>query len=249
MSTVAVIPVKRLGRALRRLSRILQPDDRRELQIAMLEDVLAACRAAERLDGIVVVTEDPDAAMLAQDSGAAAVPDHDPPEGMNAAVEIGLQTVDEHGADAALILVSDLALASGPAIDAVIDAAPGGRGAVLVPSRDGTGTNALLLEPPRALVPQLGANSRAKHLAHAAQLEVRLVELEVSELALDVDTAQDLADLARSPSKGRAAELTRERGLVSQTRDSGTPRVAESQVSGERTQPGPDDQDRPVGRS
>lgn len=214
MSTIAVIPVKRLGFALRRLSRVLAPDDRRDLQIAMLEDVLAACRDAERLDGIVVVTEDLDAAMLAQDSGAAAVPDHSPPRGMNAAVEIGLETVDEHHADAALILVSDLALASGTAIDAVIEAAPRGRGAVLVPSRDGTGTNAFLLEPPKALTPQLGRDSRAKHNALARERELPLVELAVPELGLDIDTASDLADLGRSSSQGKAAELTRVRKLA-----------------------------------
>ena len=209
-----MIPVKRLGFALRRLSRVLAPDDRRALQIAMLEDVLAACRDAQRLDGIVVVTEDLDAAMLAQDSGAAAVPDHSPPQGMNAAVEIGLETVDQHGADAALVLVSDLALASGAAIDAVIEAAPGGRGAVLVPSRDGTGTNALLLEPPKVLTPRLGPDSRAKHVALASERELPLTEVVVSELGLDVDTAADLADLARSTSAGRAAELTRTRKLA-----------------------------------
>jgi 2-phospho-L-lactate guanylyltransferase len=215
MSTVAVIPVKRLGRALRRLSRVLEPDDRRALQVAMLEDVLSACRAAERLDGIVVVTEDLDAAMLAQDLGAAAVPDHSPPRGMNAAVEIGVETVDEHGADAALILVSDIPLASGPAIDAVIDSATGGRGAVLVPSRDG---NALLVEPPGALAPQLGPDSRAKHLALAGERDLQLTEIEIPELALDVDTAKDLADLANSANSGRAAELTRARGLVDSSR-------------------------------
>jgi 2-phospho-L-lactate guanylyltransferase len=218
MSTVAVIPDTRLGRALRRLSRVLEPDDRRALQVAMLEDVLSACRAAERLDGIVVVTEDLDAAMLAQDLGAAAVPDHSPPRGMNAAVEIGVETVDEHGADAALILVSDIPLASGPAIDAVIDSATGGRGAVLVPSRDGTGTNALLVEPPRALAPQLGPDSRAKHLALAGERDLQLTEIEIPELALDVDTAKDLADLANSANSGRAAELTRARGLVDSSR-------------------------------
>lgn len=214
MSTVAVIPVKRLGRALRRLSKVLRPDDRRALQVAMLEDVLAACRAAERLDGILVVTEDPDAATLALDAGAGPVADHSPPQGMNAAVQIGLEVAAAHEVDSALVLMSDVPLVSGSTIDAVIAAAPTGRGAVLVPSRDGTGTNAFLLSPPDALEPRLGPGSRAAHLGLAAEAEMAVTELDLPELALDIDTAADLADLARSDSTSRAAELTRARDLA-----------------------------------
>ena len=66
------------------------------------------------------------------------------------------------------MLTADLPLARPDDIDAII-AAPLGAGpsAVLVPSADGTGTNAMLLRPPAALRPRLGPDSLARHRAQA----------------------------------------------------------------------------------
>src|SRR5699024_6499169 len=80
-------------------------------------------------------------------------------------------------------------------LDAVIDHAPRGRGVVCVPSRDGTGTNALLLRGPRVLEPCLGPDSLAAHTAQARARGLSLVRHEVPALALDVDTPEDLAVL------------------------------------------------------
>ena len=58
----AVVPVKPLRGALRRLTTALEAPVRRELQVAMLTDVLEACAGAPGLEGVMVVTSDPDAA-------------------------------------------------------------------------------------------------------------------------------------------------------------------------------------------
>jgi 2-phospho-L-lactate guanylyltransferase len=198
MSTAAwaVIPVKPLRGALRRLTTALEAPVRRQLQVAMLTDVLAACAAARRLAGVLVVTSDPDAAALARTITAArVVPDLDPPRGMNAAVSRGLAAVADSGATAALVLTADLPLARPDDIDAIVAAAPPGPSALLVPSADGTGTNAMLLTPPGALAPRLGLDSYARHLDGAARRGTVAGHLELPRLALDIDTPADLAAL------------------------------------------------------
>ena len=84
---------------------------------------------------------------------------------MNAAVEIGLAEAARSGAEAALVLTADLPLASAGEIEAALAAAGPPGSVLLVPSRDGTGTNAMLLRPPTAMRPALGPDSRARHLA------------------------------------------------------------------------------------
>ena len=66
---------------------------------------------------------------------------------------------------------------------------------LLVPSRDGTGTNAMLLRPPSAMRPALGPDSRARHLARARRAGLTALTRELPGLALDIDTPADLLAL------------------------------------------------------
>ena len=117
----AVIPVKPLRGALRRLTPALDAPVRRALQVAMLTDVLEACAGARQLAGVMVVTSDPDATVLAEGiAGARVVPDHAPPRGMNAAVVRGLAAVAGQGAEGALVLTADLPLARPDDIAAIL---------------------------------------------------------------------------------------------------------------------------------
>lgn len=193
----AVIPVKPLRGALRRLTSALEAPVRRELQVAMLTDVLGACAGA--LEGVLVVTSDPDAARLAQAiASARVVPDHTPPRGMNAAVARGLAAVADAGAEAALVLMADLPLARPADIAAIVEAGRPGPSALLVPSADGTGTNAMLLRPPAALAPGLGPHSYSRHAAQAARRGMVADRLGLAHLALDIDTPADVMALVRA---------------------------------------------------
>ena len=60
MKIWAVIPVKELGAAKQRLAGALDPALRRELALAMLEDVLDCVAAVPQLAGIIVATVDPE---------------------------------------------------------------------------------------------------------------------------------------------------------------------------------------------
>jgi 2-phospho-L-lactate/phosphoenolpyruvate guanylyltransferase len=195
-TTWAVVPAKRLSGALRRLAPALPRPLRRELQVAMLEDVFSACAGAPGLAGLLVVSSDPEVAAQARRlARAEVIADHDPPRGMNGAVARGLDWAEEAGAGAALVLTADLPLIRPDDVAAVLGAARPGPSAVLVPSHDGTGTNAMLLRPPRAIAPRLGPRSLGRHLAQAARRGVAVERLERPRVALDIDTPRDLAAL------------------------------------------------------
>ena len=83
----------------------------------------------------------------------------------------------------------------------------------IVPDRHGTGTNALLLTPPDAIEPSFGPGSRARHEAAAAAAGAECRIAEPPSLALDVDTADDLAAL-RAALDARTGGAAHTRGLL-----------------------------------
>ena len=206
----AVVPVKRLGYALGRLSGVLDRAERRVLQSAMLGDVLAALAGSARLGEIVVVTSDQRARAVAESIGARTVADHDPPEGINAAVSLGLDALDAHSA---LVVVSDLPLITTADVDHLIGAAPEGDAVVLARSQDGTGTNAMLITPPGAFAPNLGPGSLALHVAQSAAIGVSAEVVYHPGIGLDVDTPDDLAELVRREPGGATGRALARLGL------------------------------------
>ena len=67
---------------------------------------------------------------------------------------------------------------------------------MVVPDRHGSGTNALLLAPPRAIRPAFGPGSRARHETLAREAGAACAVDEVPALLLDVDTLEDLEIVA-----------------------------------------------------
>lgn len=217
--TWAVIPVKPLRGALRRLTPSLPGPVRRALQVAMLEDVLAACAGTTGLAGVLVVTSDPDGTALARErAGAVVVADHEPPRGMNAAVSRGLAAVARRGAARALVLTADLPLARPEDLAAILADGRPAPSALLVPSLEGTGTNAMLLDPPGALVPRLGPDSLARHRAQAVRRGVAQTLLGLPRLALDIDTPRDLELLMVDGTPCRTQSACARLGLSSRLR-------------------------------
>jgi 2-phospho-L-lactate guanylyltransferase len=213
MSTLAILPIKSFSEAKQRLAPELTAGPRRALAEAMFADVLTALRRAELVDGIVVVTADHGAQQIAGGHGAFVL--EDDADGHNPAAAIGIVYALDRGHDRALLVPGDCPLLTAAALDAMLRSAPPGPSAVIVPDRHGTGTNALLLTPPDALSPSFGPESRERHESLARDAGVRGEVAEVAELALDVDTPEDLSALqgALARTHGGAAHT---RGMLSQ---------------------------------
>lgn len=186
MSTVAVLPIKRFAHAKQRLERA----GRDALAAGMAGDVLRALAAARSLDLVLVVTGDTDANARAAEHGAAVVEESEL-AGHSGAAALGVARAVELGATRVLLVPGDCPLLRAEDVDGLLARHPQ-PGVVVVPDRHGTGTNALLLEPPTAIPPAFGPGSRDRHvrLARDAGLPVQVDE--VPALLMDVDTLEDL---------------------------------------------------------
>ncbi|MGD0863519.1 MAG: 2-phospho-L-lactate guanylyltransferase [Candidatus Limnocylindrales bacterium] len=194
---VAIVPVRSLSGAKTRLGEPLDPEERADLILAFLRRTVAAALASRRLDGVAVVSKDPELLRQARAMGAASLLQES--DGLNEGL---VETREAACAEASAILVlpADLPAVSAEAIDRLAEVAvETGRGApgrpvvVLVPDRHGTGTNALLVSPPDAIPFRFGEDSRAAHAREAAAAGAAYAEV-AGPLAFDVDTAEDLLE-------------------------------------------------------
>lgn len=177
-----VVPVKRLALAKSRLSSYGDAV-RQELALAFALDVVTAALAAPCVAEVLVVTDDPRAALCLDRAGARVSADR-PGRGLNPALEYGVSLLAPTAGVAAL--AADLPCLRPDDLAAALAAVPaGGRG--FVADAAGTGTTLLAAGCGVALAPAYGIGSRAVHLASGA------VALPAGPgLRLDVDTAQDL---------------------------------------------------------
>src|SRR3954447_192544 len=203
MRTVAILPVKRFGRAKQRLTGGFP--DRPGLAAAMVADVLDALHAVPQLDGVIVVT----AQAVSARTDVLII--HDPVEaGQSAAASLGIAEALARGAHRVLLVPGDCP-ALDPAEVSGLLALDGD--VVIVPDRHGTGTNSLVLTPPDAITPAFGERSFERHRALAAAAGASFVVADARSLALDVDTPDDLAAL-RIALRALPAGAVRTRALL-----------------------------------
>jgi 2-phospho-L-lactate guanylyltransferase len=193
--TYAIVPVKALAQAKRRLAPVLPDAARRRLVLAMLEDVLAAVAEVRGIECVVVVTPDANAASLADSRGAIIVPEPGAGE-LNAAVESAIAFALSRGAGQALVLPADIPLATPGELSSLVGSRRSRPGVTLAPSHDSNGTNALLLAPPNAIEPCYGPGSYLQHMSQAMARHADVNVLHLAGVARDIDEPEDLAALS-----------------------------------------------------
>src|SRR5262249_46651941 len=136
-----LIPIKDPTNAKTRLSSVLSPDERRQLAWAMFEDVSRAVMAARMPDRVVVVTSFAPAVQRAHTSGWEVLVEESQTS-ESASVDWASRLLIERGFDTVMRLPADLPLIQAADIDELLSIEIPMPGALLVPSREGTGTNA-----------------------------------------------------------------------------------------------------------
>jgi len=196
MNTWVVVLVKDFDSAKQRLGPALDPPQRRALARRNASRAIRAAGAAEHR---LVVAGSDAAAALAAELGAEVLVEPRQ-EGQNVAAQRGLARATENGADAVLLLSSDLPLVTKKSVRDLLREASrlAPPVAVAVPATGRGGTNALYLHPPRAIGLHFGADSLAAFRREAQDLGVRF-EIHISPaMALDLDEPADLARLRRA---------------------------------------------------
>ena len=213
MRATAVLPVKRFAAAKQRLAIGLDEERRRGLVAAMLEDSLAAIGEARSVERTIVVSGEPRAQEAAGAAGCEVVPDP-ADEGHVTAALAGIARAEADGAECVVLLPGDCPLLDPRELDRLLTGVPE-RYVAIVPDRHGTGTNALVLTPPDAIVPAFGEGSCARHVAAAREAGVPFAVEELASLALDLDTPGDVVALTRALAKspGRARRTAKALGI------------------------------------
>lgn len=197
MSVYAVVPVKSLGVSKKRLSSVLSPQERRQLTLAMLEDVLNALETST-VDKIVVVTNDSSVNDFVGKFGATYLAQKT--SGLNSAIEEATEWCVQQGAEAILILPADIPLLSPVEVDRIVGLGNCEKQTVVLSSSYNDGTNALFQSPPNLIRASFGARSFIKHLkeAQGKGFSVRLYYS--AKMAADIDSADDLGNFLRMES-------------------------------------------------
>jgi 2-phospho-L-lactate guanylyltransferase len=205
----ALVPIKALAFGKSRLSSCLVPEARQALSRAMLTDVLTSALRASAVDRVVVVSSDASLLLLARQLGALTV-DEEYPRGLNGAVSVGTDFCLQHGATAVLVLLADLPLVTAGDIDLLFHSVIKAENVVLVPCKEGDGTNAFLRVPPLVIPSQFGGPSLEAHQRIAQRTGISCQVVEASRIAFDVDSVDDLKWLATQATATRTSQVLRE---------------------------------------
>jgi 2-phospho-L-lactate/phosphoenolpyruvate guanylyltransferase len=215
MRTIAILPVKSFGAAKQRLAAKLGGGSRQALAQSMFSDVLSSLRHVQGIEAIAVVTADRVAESAAVGERVQVLWDTEE-EGQSQATVIGIRYALASGFERALLVPGDTPLLDSSEIDELLARSQEqDLRVVIAPDRHGTGTNALLLSPPDAMEPSFGPGSLERHRAAAEAARVRYAVARVPSLSLDIDTPEDLSELA-GLLQGRRGQAQMTRGTLKQ---------------------------------
>ena len=186
-----LLPIKDLRNAKQRLAGVLSPEQRFSLAQAMLADAISAVRGVRGAEKIFVATNYAPAAQAARENGWEVLWEEQQTSESDS-VDAASHLCEQNGITALLRIPLDIPLIQACDIDELLLADCPGPSMVIVPSRDGTGTNALLRNPPTLFPSHFGNGSCAKHLAEAERAGARVVIRHNPRLELDVDDESDL---------------------------------------------------------
>jgi 2-phospho-L-lactate guanylyltransferase len=196
-----LFPIKDLRQAKQRLAPFLDAEERFGLAQAMLADTIRAVRGVRRAEKIFVVTNYAPAMQVAEQNGWELLRE-DRQISESFSVDYASMQCAKRGVTALLRLPLDVPLVQSSDIDELLAVECAAPGLVIVPSRDGTGTNAILRTPPALFPSHFGSASFAKHCAEAQRAGAQILIRRNARLEMDVDDEADLRALACQDLRG-----------------------------------------------
>jgi 2-phospho-L-lactate guanylyltransferase len=209
-----LLPIKDLRNAKKRLIGVLSPEERFALAEAMLADTIRAVKNVRFAEKIFVVTNYEPAIHLGEENHWEILREEQQISESHS-VDAASKICEQRGVTGLLRLPLDLPLLRSSDIDELLAADCQPPGLLIVPSREGTGTNAILRTPPTLFPSHFGNGSFVKHLAEAESAQARVVVRRNRNLEMDVDDESDLrALLEHDLSATETGRWLRESGLA-----------------------------------
>jgi 2-phospho-L-lactate guanylyltransferase len=196
-----LLPVKDLNNAKKRLMGVLTPEERLGLAEAMLADTFRAARGANLADKTFIVTNYAPAMRVAQENGWEILREEQQISESDS-VDAASRICEDRGVTALLRVPLDVPLVQASDIDELLAVECDAPALVIVPSRDGLGTNAILRMPPALFPSHFGNGSYAKHVGEAERVGARVILQRNTRLEMDVDDEADLRELLKHDLSG-----------------------------------------------
>jgi 2-phospho-L-lactate guanylyltransferase len=213
-----LLPVKDLNNAKKRLMGVLTPEERFALAEAMLADTIRAVRGVALAERIFVVTNYEPAMRVAQENGWEILREERQISESDS-VDAASRICEDRGVTALLRVPLDVPLVQSSDIDELLAVQCEEPALVIVPSRDGLGTNAILRMPPALFPSHFGEGSYAKHVGEAERVGARVILRRNTRLEMDVDDEADLRALLKYDLSGTATgRWLRESGVEARYR-------------------------------
>jgi len=192
----AILPVKSPRNAKQRLKGFLAVEDRETLARMLYQQTLAALCQAEGIDRVVVATSDVEIAEYARQAGVL-VFEEDVQVSHSVSADAACLRAMQMGASTVLLVPIDVPTVTPEDFSRL--AASARPGLIVVPSSDGTGTNALVRTPPDCIESRFGPGSFRAHLDQALSKGLPADVLRLPGLMFDIDTPEDVAELLAAP--------------------------------------------------
>jgi 2-phospho-L-lactate guanylyltransferase len=188
----AILPVKSPRNAKQRLTDFLTVEQREALARLLYKQTLAALCQADGIDRVVVATSDPEIAAHAEHSGVLVFQENQQVS-HSVSADAACLRAKQMGASTAMLVPIDVPTVT-PA-DFTQLARSARPGLIVVPSSDGTGTNALVRTPPDCIQSRFGPGSFRAHCDQAIAKGLPLDVLRLRGLMFDIDTPEDVSEL------------------------------------------------------
>ena len=189
-----IVPIKNPANAKTRLSRMLGAEERQKLAGVMFADVARALSGVRLAQGIFVVTADRGVSLQARRLGFEVL-EEGSQHSESASVDWASGELEDRGYDLVMRVPADIPMVTAADIDGLLEMELCRPGALMVPSREGTGTNSIMRIPPTLFQSHFGPDSLRLHRDEAAKLGVEPVIVANDRIGLDIDEPGDLAAL------------------------------------------------------
>ena len=186
-----IVPFKNFKLAKTRMRKDLSARETEKIVERMLTHVLEEVSKSEMSEANFIITNDKKAINIANRFGVKII-EEDKQLSESASVDCASKILIEKGATSVLRIPGDLPLLSFKDIDAIFKEAEQSNSCIVVPSKSGSGTNAMLRTPPDIIQSFFGENSLEKHIKEFEDKEVQYKIIENKNIGLDIDCLNDL---------------------------------------------------------
>jgi 2-phospho-L-lactate guanylyltransferase len=190
---VAIVPIKKLEEAKRRLSGFLSPRERKKLCLAMLLDVLDNLENVTYIEKIYIVTPDDhvEAVVHAHYKNVHTILETEC-SSLNNSLHYATCYLEQYDISRILIIPGDLPLVKTGEIERILYEA-GNTSMTIVPDKTFYGTNLLLLKPPSIIQLSFGPNSYHAHIRQAREKGISYKVYLTDCLLWDIDCPGDIS--------------------------------------------------------